>query len=850
MGLNDEQLVSPPPGGGPRGAAWIVGLIVLLWPGVGFGSETAWVAFLHTPPVAQHAEADLVLVGSVIGRQPGEELVVRYRGEGEAWREVPVKAGWADESRAVVRASELKAPWIEYYVVSRRGSSEVAIFASAEAPRRIPVVTEARIQGGEGPQAGPTLEELRAAGRKELSAIAREAVVTSATLRAQTVTRAPAIVSSISRREIEAMGARTLVDVLDRIPGLTVSRDVQGFYRVSVRGIRSDPEVLLLLDGHRLGNLYDGRNLYELPVAGVERVEVIRGPGAALFGAGAFLAVINVVPSEALGIQGLAGFDTFAVGRSHVGLGLPVGEKGRVRFEADVKSGRGYHSPIIEDAFGGDEGDPAGAIDDHHRLVHGGVHGRHPFSDGSVFDWSLRALYQDRGALLGSFDTAGPRSELSWMVGLFDVGYQRPLGEKMRLRLSLTGDLQSISRTFELAPAGYELATATFEDGILEERHHVSDGISLQAAADVELFEGNSLTFGLGAAREALDAWDYRVNFDAATGAPLESPATPEGVTFPAGDAGLTQRIALGVFAQDLWTLVPSLDLTAGVRGDVFLGGVGRDDPLAEGKAGSTFAVTPRVGLVFQPTDPWTFKALFATAFRVPTFEELTSVLLESSLTRGQFEGDPTLEPVRIQTAEVSAEHRLASGKNQIRLRANAFFNRFLDRIEAVDETGVINQLSNRALPINVFGAEGGGRIDFSARDRVKVEVAWFRAFDTNAPSGLNLLTDTPQLKMVVQTELGLGPLLDLHLAARFGSERRNNARSKLEALHRFRIQPYALVDATLRTRPLGGHLVLEFTLRNALDSPRHDDVPRPDRVTGLLPGPGLSGELTLRGSF
>ena len=68
------------------------------------------------------------------------------------------------------------------------------------------------------------------------------------------------------QRQIQALGARSVFDVLDVVPGLTVSRDVQGFYRVAVRGIRSDPEVLFLIDGHPLNDVYDGRALANLPV--------------------------------------------------------------------------------------------------------------------------------------------------------------------------------------------------------------------------------------------------------------------------------------------------------------------------------------------------------------------------------------------------------------------------------------------------------------------------------------------------------------------------------------------------------------------------------------------------------
>ena len=97
-------------------------------------------------------------------------------------------------------------------------------------------------------------------------------------------------------------------DVLDVIPGLTVSRDVQGFHRIAVRGLRTDAEVLFLLNGHRLNSFYDGRALMNLPIENVERIEVIRGPGSALYGTGAFLGVVNIVTvSEEQTVRGRFG---------------------------------------------------------------------------------------------------------------------------------------------------------------------------------------------------------------------------------------------------------------------------------------------------------------------------------------------------------------------------------------------------------------------------------------------------------------------------------------------------------------------------------------------------------------
>lgn len=846
----------------------------------------SWVAFLHTPPEVQHADADLVLAGSVIGAGASDRLVVRYRTSGQTdYREVPVTPAYGDTYQAVIPAAEVAPPAVEYYVavVGAKGADQ-AIFASAAQPQVVRVVggdgrpvaratppRQAAPTPAPGPAAAPerapstartapppeTPARVRSAPDRpsadsdlaeELALFAAEDSVTLATLKSQSVAQAPAIISVVSDHQMRAMGARTLVDVLKKIPGLETSRDVQGFWRLAVRGIRSDPEVLLLYDGHRLANLYDGRNLYELPIEDIDRVEVIRGPGSALYGTGAFLTVINVVPSTADGAQVSASYDSHGIATGYAAYGLRLGG-GSLRADAEVEGGPGYAAAIDKDAYREDGKTAAGVTNDAHTLVSGGVRGVHPLGPGEV-TWFLRGLYQDRGALIGAFDTVGPESRLLWRVLLADAAYRLPVtGGELSFRFQ--GDLQTVDRLFQLSPAPLDTPAGTFPDGAFERIRHASRSLGVDATGRFDLFEGNSLTVGLGATQQALTAYDYEVNFDPMSGQPLAGTRTVDGAVAAARDPGLTQRLVLGIFAQDAWTVTRGLDVTLGVRADLFSGGVGRSDPAAPtGTQGDAFALNPRLGFVWQPSEQWSFKALYATAFRVPTFEELTSRLLQGDFTRGRFEGNATLDPVTIRTTELGVEHAFDSGQSKVRLRANGFVNQFFGRIEALDLTGNVTPLYNRTGETRVYGLEGEGRIDLSPRDRITAGAAWFRAIDTQAPEGRNLLTDVPQLRFILQAQLGLGAYLDLHLSTVLGTERRNNARSSLEALRRFRIPAYALVDATLLTRPIAGTVTFALTIENALDQPYLDDVPRPDRIPGLVPGPGLGARLTARASF
>jgi hypothetical protein len=62
-----------------------------------------------------------------------------------------------------------------------------------------------------------------------------------------------------------------------------------------------------------------------------------------------------------------------------------------------------------------------------------------------------------------------------------------------------------------------------------------------------------------------------------------------------------------------------------------------------------------------------------------------------------------------------------------------------------------------------------------------------------------------------------------------------------LESLRPYRIPAYALVGVQIRTQPILDRLELAFQIQNAFNYAHQDDVPRPDRMPGLLPREGVA---------
>jgi len=130
-------------------------------------------------------------------------------------------------------------------------------------------------------------------------------VVMSATRIAQPVTDAPVAVTVIDRRMIDASGAREIPELFRMVPGFIVG--YHDGHTPSVSYHMSDERY-----SRRLQVLVDGRSIYTTAIGAVpwatlhitmddiERIEVVRGPNSASYGANSFLAVINIITREAV----------------------------------------------------------------------------------------------------------------------------------------------------------------------------------------------------------------------------------------------------------------------------------------------------------------------------------------------------------------------------------------------------------------------------------------------------------------------------------------------------------------------------------------------------------------------
>ncbi len=112
------------------------------------------------------------------------------------------------------------------------------------------------------------------------------------------INTSPGIVTLITAQEIKLSGARDLIDVFRMVPGFEFVGDVQGCTGITLRGnLADDGKVLLRIDGQEINEiLFSGFVLgNRFPVDQIKQIEIIRGPGSAIYGGFAEFAVINIV---------------------------------------------------------------------------------------------------------------------------------------------------------------------------------------------------------------------------------------------------------------------------------------------------------------------------------------------------------------------------------------------------------------------------------------------------------------------------------------------------------------------------------------------------------------------------
>ncbi len=183
--------------------------------------------------------------------------------------------------------------------------------------------------------------------------------VTSVSKREQKLSQAPAAIYVITQEDIHRSGATTIAEALRMAPGLSVAQLTSHDWIITSRGFADQfaGKLLVLIDGRAVytpffsGVYWDSQDVL---LEDLERIEVIRGPGATLWGANAVNGVINIITKKASDTQG--GLATGGGGTTWYGGGLRYGARINDKAQYRVYAKYDDHDALV-DPTGTDGGD-------------------------------------------------------------------------------------------------------------------------------------------------------------------------------------------------------------------------------------------------------------------------------------------------------------------------------------------------------------------------------------------------------------------------------------------------------------------------------------------------------------
>jgi iron complex outermembrane receptor protein len=677
-------------------------------------------------------------------------------------------------------------------------------------------VVKGTVQGADEPLSPPNqvVSQNIQNDNNDLLMFFEEKDLVTATKRPTSLRKAPAIATIISAEEIKNMGARNLLDVLKMVPGFGISMNEVGYSMVEVRGVRSyvSEKILVMIDGHSLNKNIAGSALFTfsdlLPIENIRQVEVVRGPGSALYGNSAFVATINIITRSAEEINGLeikAGGGNFDSYKGNLVGGMTISDKLTVSGSLDHQKSNGPKLTVEADAL---SAPPLSAF----SMAPGTPGLSHKQTDAflkiAYGDLSFRGGYRTirKDVFVGFGYALADDSYQDANTYWGELAYGLRLADKVTTNLKLYYDHFEQNPNMKIYPNGF---AGVFPSGMIGMPLVKDRTVGGELQVDWDVFKGNHLIAGVSF--EELRQYDVRqlANFDPTTGAPL---ASVQEVVNWNKDAN---RQIIAAYIQDEWQLPAQVNLTGGLRYDHY----------------SDFGDTlnPRVGLVWSFLENADMKLLYGQAFRAPNFQELYNINNPAQL------GNPDLKPEQIQTCEAGLAWRFSRF-----FAANVnYFNSTIKNQIDVDSTAAPSPTYANLHKSKIQGVELGGSGAFGT------DIYWKLSFVYQNPRNADTdqrLPNVPSQRASGSVNYALSKYVNLHSDVLW-----TGPRPRPQGDTRPEMPDYTTVDLAITLKNFFRTLEIQATIHNLFDQSYKD--PDTSGAKNLVPGDfpreGISGFVT-----
>ena len=652
----------------------------------------------------------------------------------------------------------------------------------------------------------------------------------------------PSVASIITSQDIDEMGALYLSEVLESVPGLHVipSASTRLTPTFSVRGVHTgfNPQILVLMNGTEFKHPTSSALTYSFryPVQNIERIEVIRGPGSAIYGADAYSGVINIITKKPVknttaNVGITAGtFSTSDIWaninwvKDDLKVGLSIN-----KYKTDGDKDR-IISSDLQTNFDGIFGTSA-SLAPNYLPTQADVTNMHfdLMWKGWTMEnwyWSLKNAGQGNGATQ-TLDHGGEENADS---SLSKLSNQTVINENWQLNSNISHYKTEADSFLVLFPENSKIpigddgnlftpnlpgveggGLVSFTEGVIGNPIPSLAEIRINFAGTYSGVENHYIRMGAGWVQSKLTAEEFK-NFGPGI---LDGERFRDEVDGTLTNVTGTENIYVNdktrkvnyFTLQDEWKIANDLELTLGLRYDDY------------SDFGDT--VNPRAALVWQTRHNLTTKLMYGSAFRAPSFSELFLINNPASL------GNKNLKPEEIDTYELVFDYRPSL---DTKLSANFFKYKATDLIVRVKDQPPATTTTSQ----NVRDLDGNG-FELEFNWKISENISWDSSFSYQNAEDNELKTtiaDTPSKQFY--TDLRMRIYEDWKVTAQLNYVM---DRSRVIGDKRSSLDDYTVINLTAIYLPIN-NIEFKFSIKNLLDESYYestngtipDDIPMEGR--------------------
>lgn len=619
-------------------------------------------------------------------------------------------------------------------------------------------------------------------------------VVSTATRTAQPIKEVSASVQVIAQADIERMGAQTLKDIFRSTPGLTLqygtfpAASSASKSSVSLRGIGATG-TLWLLDGRRLaGEVKNPYDMDRIPASSIARIEIVKGPMSALYGADAVGGVINIITKQPKAGE-LQGDISLSHGSNSDGDGASSNvsaslrgeqEKWRYSLNASHQNNEAYTETETTQTRLGSAATPpplAGVKDSYDVDVSyreaatvNSLGGRIEFAVSDKTEIGVEANWFDEereGTYRGNFHPTGFSPAPGQRVPAFDVPV-RSRDDNSRTDIALdvkhqlNDDLDVQARVYQSKYKKRNNTTMTEFADFAYVSEEASAASGMNANVTIKALETSATWYSPDDAHVVTAGVELRDE-------------NREATVFTQGNDLSTRNVgSKAAYVQDEWAVTPKTKLTMGGRYDAYTQDAYTDALGNQREESTDSKSTFRIGANHALGENLNMRANVAQGYRVPDIREL---YIQKQTPAGLQLGALTLDPTRGKTAydlQPEATNAFEVGVNgkqgKLSYDVALFHNDIKDRIEQVQVgTGRTAYYTFQ----NVSKAKTQGveaNLKYALNDKVNMRAAWSELNTENKDTGKQL-EFTPERTVAAGIDWQVNPRLNVAADATHNGE-------------------------------------------------------------------------------